>query len=145
MNTVILKTENAVFQFDGDDVKEHLYVLATEYEFDEALSLLNRIKIPSADPFTIHEEDVYFEYIVVDLITAGKGSVICIVCDKTYKANQLKPIKVGHGKSPFDVNPGMKGGEKSLFIQKKRVPMFGGGGYQCPEGHELISMITWRT
>ncbi|MFC1578464.1 hypothetical protein ACFL36_05580, partial [Thermodesulfobacteriota bacterium] len=70
---------------------------------------------------------------------------ICIVCDKTYNANQLKPITVGHGESPFDVNPEMRGGVKSLFDNKRRIPLIGGQVFKCPAGHELISMITWRT
>jgi hypothetical protein len=28
---------------------------------------------------------------------------------------------------------------------KERLPLFGGRGYQCPEGHELIALVTWRT
>ncbi len=63
-----------------------------------------------------------------------------------YKAGQLKPITVGHGKSPFEVNMGKKGGVKNIFRTKQKQPaMLGGKGYKCPEDHELISMITWRT
>ena len=146
MRTVIFKTENAVFQFDRKDVEVHLGILATEYGVDEADAILKRIAIPSVDPLTIHAEPVYFGYIVLDLIGAGKGSVTCEVCGRSYKPNQLKPITIGHGKSPFKVNMQKKGRIKSLFSKKQKLPrMFGGKGYECPAGHELISLITWRT
>jgi hypothetical protein len=53
----------------------------------------------------------------------------------------LKPIELGFGKSPFTMTIKPKGGIKSLF-RKKRIGMFGGKGYACPEGHVLISMRT---
>ena len=144
MRTVVFRTEKSEFQFDREYVKEHLYILATEYEVDEALTLLNRIKISSVDQLTIHEEHDYFGYIVLDLIGAGKGSVTCEVCGRSYKPNQLKSITIGHGKSPFGENIKKKWRIKGLF-KKKHASMFGGKGYECPEGHLLISMITWRT
>ena len=145
MNTVIFKTENAVFQFDREDVKEHFYIMTTEYDLDEALTLLNRIKIPIADPLTINEEHYYFGYIVLDLIDAAKGSVKCNACDKMFNANQLRSIAIGAGENLFNINIGKKGGIKNIRCRNKQPSMFGGKGYECPEGHELISMITWRT
>jgi hypothetical protein len=90
-------------------------------------------------------EHEYFGYVVLELIDAGKGSAICISCNKTYKATQLKPITLGHGKSPFHVKPGTKGGDKDLFITKRKMPLVGGKDYECPAGHNLISILTWRT
>ena len=145
MNTIIFKTENAVFQFDRKDVKTRLEILATEYGVDEAEAILNRISISSIDTNVIPEEHDYFRHIVLELISADKGSVVCNVCKRSYKPNQLKTLKIGHGKSPFDVNHGTKGGVKDLFMKKRKLPLFGGQGLKCPAGHELISMITWRT
>ena len=137
MRTVIFKTENAQFQFDKKDINERLDILKTKYGVDDALTLFKRIKIPSVDPLTIHEEHDYFGYIVLDLIAAGKSSVTCEVCGRSYKSNQLKSITIGHGKSPFGVNIKKKWRIKGLF-KKKHASMFGGKGYVCPEGHELI-------
>jgi hypothetical protein len=146
MRTVIFKTENAVFQFDRKDVEVHLGILATEYGVDEADAILKRIAIPSDKPILIETEHDYFGRIALDLIDAGKGSVTCEVCGRSYKPNQLKLIKIGHGVNPFEVNMLKRGGIKSLFKKKRKQPaMFGGKGYECPAGHELISMITWRT
>ena len=104
------------------------------------------ISTASGETILIPNEHGYFGYVALDLIDAGKGSVTCKACNKIYKADELKPITVGHGRSPFDVNLKKKGGIKILFTKKQKMPaMFGGNGYQCPEGHELISMITWRT
>lgn len=145
MRTVIFKTENAVFQFDRKDVETRVEKLANEYGINEARTILKPISVPGDEPKTIQVKNNYFAYIVLDLIAAGKSSVTCEICGKMYEATQLRPISVGHGKSPFDVNPGTKGGIKSLFYKKKQTAMFGGKGYKCPAGHKLISMITWRT
>ncbi len=146
MGTVIFKIENAVFQFDRNDAKERLNNLATEHDVDEATKLSELISIPREKTILIGEEQGYFGYVALDLIGAGKGFITCKVCGKMYKANQLKQIASGHGKSPFSVNTQKKGGIKNLFrVKQKQPPMFGGKGYECPEGHDLISMITWRT
>jgi len=107
---------------------------------------LKLISTDSAETILIPNEHGYFGYVALDLITAGYGSATCNPCCKTYTAIELKPITVGHGKSPFNVNLKKKGGLRNLFTRKQKMPaMFGGKGYQCPEGHELIAMITWRT
>jgi len=50
------------------------------------------------------------------------------------------------GKSPLSINSIEKGGIKKVFGKKQKLPgMLGGRGYECPKGHNLISMITWRT
>jgi hypothetical protein len=52
-----------------------------------------------------------------------------------------------YGESPFKINVKQKKrGIGRLFARKQKLPgMFGGKGYECPEGHELIAMVTWRT
>jgi hypothetical protein len=146
MRNIVFKTENAVFKFYRKDVKEHLINLTAENNADEAVRLLKLILNASGETILIPNQHDYFGYIALDFIDAGKGTVTCKVCDKIYKADELEPIIVGHGRSPFDVNLKNKGGAKSLFRRKQKLPaMFGGKGNQCPEGHELIAMITWRT
>jgi len=146
MRTILFKTENAVFEFSRKDVKEHLIILTAENSADEAVWLLELISTASGETILIPNEHDYFGYVALELIDAEKGSVTCVACGKIYNTNELKPITVGHGRSPFDVNLKNKGGAKSLFRRKQKLPaMFGGKGNQCPEGHELIAMITWRT
>ena len=145
MNTVSFKTENAVFQFDLKKVKERLEILATEYAVDEAETILRRISIPSDESKLIQVKQDYFGYVVLELIGAGKGSVIFEICGKMYEVQNLKPIAIGAGKNPFSINTGKKRGIKHLFGKRRNSSMFGGQGYKCPAGHTLISMETWRT
>ena len=146
MSTVILKTENAVFEFSRKDVMEHLSLLITEHNDERFTKLLELIKTSGEETILIPKEHDHFGYVAVDLIDAGKGSISCKSCDKIYKASQLESLVVGHGRSPFDLNIKPRGRIKNLFKRKMKMPaMFGGKGYRCPEGHQLISMITWRT
>ena len=123
MSAAFYKTENAVFEFSQNDIDGHIKLLTNKHNIEKPSKL----------------------YVLLDLIAAGKGSVTCTICGKAYKADQLKPITITHGKSPFNINPTLKGGVKGLFCKKRKMPLFGGQGFKCPEGHELLSMITWRT
>jgi hypothetical protein len=94
----------------------------------------------------IPEEPAFFEYITLDLIAAGHGSALCKSCNKTYLADQLKSTIVGFGGSPLDIQREKKSVFKRLFAKKRKPPtMFGGRGYECPAGHNLISVMTWKT
>lgn len=113
----------------------------------------------------VPEEYDYFTIIAVELIEKEIGSVICKKCDKTYKVAELKSIKVGHGRTPFNENTQSDKDRikfSAIFGQKwfrvvidniknpfrkrnSNPPMFGGKGYACPNDHELLSLVTWRT
>jgi hypothetical protein len=67
------------------------------------------------------------------------------VCKRYYEEKELKRVVVGHGESPFSVEVKGRGLWERLFGKRRRLPLFGGKGYQCPEGHELIGVVTWRT
>ena len=108
--------------------------------------MLELISDKSNETIVIPEEPVYFDYIALDLIAAGKGSVLCKACNKTYVARLLKPIKLGYGGSPLDIKREKKGVIKRLFTKRRRPPtMFAGKSFECPAGHNLISVITWKT
>lgn len=92
--------------------------------------------------------DIRDPFIVLILLDNGKGTVTCKTCNETYRPDQLKPIKIGRGKSPFEITDQSKGGIlNNLFERKriKRIGTVGGRGYECPRGHELISVVIWRT
>jgi len=145
MRTVSYQGNDAIFKFDIDDVINLLTYYVAEYKSDEAKELIELLSSSSLNLISIPEENEYFEYIILDLIDEGKGSVICKTCNKTYQASDLKVSAVGHGTSPFSIEEKHKGWI-NIFRKKKRNPsMFGGKEYKCPEGHELISKITWRT
>ena len=147
MSTVIYETENGIFEFDLTDTIERLSAYAIQRGVDDANELLDFLTSSSNDLVRIPEaRSQFFCYITLDLISQSKGSAYCKICQKTYQTNQLKPVTVGHGKTPFSVNLKKKGGIKKLFFKKQKLPgLYGGKGYACPEGHELISMITWKT
>jgi len=143
MNTVIFKTEDAVFEFSQKDVLEHLSPLITEYNDERFTELSELIKTSGEETILIPDKH---NHIALDLIAAEKGSITCKVCAKIYEANELESFVVGHGRSPFDLNIKTKGGIKNLFKRKMKMPaMFGGRGYACPKSHKLISIITWQT
>jgi len=145
MATVAYETENAVFQFDLNDTVYCLENCSQEHSATDTDEILKFIKSSPDESITIIDD--YFGYIVLDLTEKGKGLVKCKTCSKVYAPDQIESITVGHGKTPFLINLKEKGGIiKRLFGRKQKLPgMFGGKGYQCPEGHELIAMITWRT
>ncbi len=146
MAKVRYETDDAIFEFDLLKVVERLNYYAAEHKVDEAAQLLDFIAESSDDSINIPEKYDYFGYIALALLSKGEGSVVCKTCKKAYQIDQLKPFTVGHGKSPLSVNIEEKGKIKKLFGKKQRLPgMIGGRGYECPEGHTLISMITWRT
>jgi len=144
MNTVIFLTENALFKFALMEVKERLIVSESEYNPDEVFKLLDFISTERDEAILISDDHDYFGYVALDFIGSGKGTAICKLCDKTYAAGQLKEFAIGHGKSPFDIKQKQKG-RIQLFEKRKNPSMFGGKGFICPVGHNLISMETWRT
>jgi hypothetical protein len=147
MNTVIFETPNAIFRFELPDVISHLKYYS-EQNVREATELLKTISSSSSEVINIESD--YFGYIVLNMLKDDKGSIFCKTCQKNYLSRQLQSIPVGFGKSPFEVNLKEEGGIiKNLFRlfrkQKRIMGMRGGEAYDCPEGHELISMITWVT
>jgi hypothetical protein len=144
MKKVIFETEDALFQFDRKDVKRHLKFLEAEYGIDDVTRLLEFIST-SSKTIIIPDTHPYFGYITLDLISQGKGSVTCKPCNLTYQSKVLKSFTVGHGRSPFDARLEKIGGIRNLFRRKRNLPGMGGKGYKCPEGHELIARVTWRT
>ena len=146
MKTVILITQNAVFKFGHKEVKKIIRKNRSKYDLDEVSKLLNQISDGNDQRIIIPEEPAYFDRIALDLIAAGHGSALCRSCNKWYAANRLKPIIVGFGGSLLDIEREKIGVLKRLFTKKRKPPTVSGGrGYECPEGHNLISMITWKT
>ena len=146
MRAVIFKTPNAVFEFDQKEVNDQIVLKKSAYDTDEVNKLLNLISPGNQETIVIPAEPVFFDSIALDLISAGNGSALCKTCNKTYTAGQLISIKVGCGQSPFDIKIEKKGVIKRLFSKRRKPPtMYGGKGYECPLGHNLISVITWKT
>jgi hypothetical protein len=83
-------------------------------------------------------------YSALQLLDYGKGQATCLLCRKTYAADQLTRFTIGAGGSPFNVPYRPFGIRDSLFGSKRRMhSMFGGKGFRCPAGHKLISAVTW--
>ncbi len=146
MKTVILVTQNAVFKFGQKEVKKIIRQNRSKYDLDEVPKLLNQISDGINHRIVIPTEPAYFERIALDLIATGHGSALCRSCNKWYAANRLKSIQVGFGGSLLDIEREKIGVLKRLFTKKRKPPVVSGGrGYECPKGHNLISVITWKT
>jgi hypothetical protein len=147
MSVVIFKTEEAIFEFDQKSVLERLEQRKISYKIQELDLLLDVISSQPEKAILSLEEHQHFGFIALELLVAGKGSAFCKNCGKRYRFHQLKAFTVGPDETTFKVNTGKKGGFKSLFPRKPKPSfgMYGGKGFKCPEGHELIFMITWRT
>jgi hypothetical protein len=142
MTTVIYETDNAIFSFTSTDVTQSITQSSNKTE--QLNKLLQQLTSSPSDSITIPKRYSDFAYIALDLIEKGKGSVTCKVCNKTYHPDQLKLTVAAHGASPFNLKE--KGGIKKILVKGQRLPgLFGGHGFTCPKGHELISVITWRT
>ncbi len=144
MAIIRYETEDGIFEFDHDDVLERLTYYATEDHIEEAIELIDITSPPTNDKITIPEDFQFIVYVIFDLLANDKGSIKCKTCVKTYTPRDLKATSLGHGKRPFEI-PWKKKALK-IFHKNQRLPgMFGGKSYMCPENHELITMITWRT
>ena len=144
MKTVIFNTENVLFKFDKKEIIDHMISPKSGYDSYEVSQLLKLISTNSGEIILSSFGHHYFGHVAVNLIGSGRGTAICKICGKIYKAGQLKEFAVGYGKSPFDIKQEQKGGF-SLFEKRKNPSMFGGKGYKCSAGHILISMETWKT
>lgn len=141
---VIYRTINASFKFNQESVKKIITENFDRYE-EEAAELANEILLGHNPKIIIREEPNYFEVIALELITAGEGSAFCKRCIKNYRVNQLERISIGCGERPIFSGMDQKKSFQFLRKRNKRPELFGGTGYRCPEGHNLISTITWRT
>jgi hypothetical protein len=143
MKTVRVETTDAVFQFALEDVVTALKRHSSE---DESTELMSFLATQSKDVIEIPQEKNSFLYSALALLASNKGSVFCKACGRDYRASELKSFSVGAGENPLKVMVGYQESLlKRIFGREKRVPLFGGRRYRCPEGHELIALVTWRT
>jgi hypothetical protein len=126
-------------------LRDHLNSSDTEYDEKEVTALKDLLSSATEDSITIPKELRLFPHIALNLIRDSKGTVYCRTCGKSYESGQLKPVAVGHGETPLSVNVKGKRWLRRIFRRKPRLPLFGGRKYACPEGHELIALLTWRT
>ena len=165
MEQITLKTENGIFEFAKSDVFERLKYHKKELNSLDADMIEKYLSCRGCHPNVVPEEYDYFTIIAMELIEKEKGSVVCKKCDETFKASELKSIKVGHGRTPFEESAHRENDRlrlraifgKEIFRfaidniknpfrkRNSNPPMFGGKGYACPNDHELITLVTWRT
>jgi hypothetical protein len=143
MRIVRFETSDAVFSFSLEDIIE---VLKSRASDDEATETMDFLKVQTSDVVEIPQGKKSFLYTALALLVSNKGSVFCKTCGMEYQANELVSFPVGAGESPFKVKVGYRESLlKRLLGRQKRVPLFGGKGYRCPEGHEVLGLVTWRT
>lgn len=146
MARILFDTGNALLDFECEEVMERISAFKERHGV-EASAYLRELAFSHADePTIIGPEMTNFRVLAVDLLGDGIGKVTCKTCGKTYDAKELKRIKVGHGESPFSVPLERRGWIKRLLRRQAKLPgMLGGKGFACPQNHEVISLITWRT
>jgi len=144
MKKVYFESENAILRFSYDDVVERLTHYESTTDMTEATTLRDLLS-QSDHSIRIPAEQYRFAYLALDLIKQGKGVVYCKACRRYYEAKELKRVVVGHGENPVSVNVKGRGWLRKLFGKRQRLPLFGGKGFACPEGHELVGVVTWRT
>jgi hypothetical protein len=143
MRTVKFETTDAVFSFSLEDVVTVLKGRASE---DEATELINFLAGQPGDVIEIPQEKKSFVFAALNLLASNKSTVFCKACAREYQTSELVSFEVGAGENPFKVKVGYQESLlKRIFGRQKRTPLFGGKGYRCPEGHEVIGLVTWRT
>jgi hypothetical protein len=146
MARVLFDTGSALLDFDREEVMERVSSFTESHRLETAAHLRELVFSPADETTIIHPDMTNFRVLALELLGDGIGKVTCKTCDKIYDAKELNRIKVGHGESPFSVPLERRGWLRRLFRRKVKLPgMLGGKGFACPQNHELISLITWRT
>jgi hypothetical protein len=146
MARILFDTGNASLEFDRREVMERISSFTERHKIETAAYLKELVFSTAEETTIIPPEMTKFRVLALELLRDGLGKVTCRACGKSYDAKELKRIKVGHGETPFSVPLERRGWIKRLFRRKMRLPgMLGGKGFACPQNHEVISLITWRT
>jgi hypothetical protein len=142
MRKISYESEEGIFNFHQEDVIETLQ----SFDTDETRELIDFLESQPGDKVIIPRDNRLFPYAVLKLLDRGKGNVFCKACRKQYEPGNLQPFTLAAGESPFKVGVQRREGLlKRILGKPKRLPLFGGKGYRCPEGHDLIGVVTWRT
>lgn len=144
MAAIRYETECGIFEFDHEDVIEKLAFYSKKKHIEEAIELIGIISPPVNEKITIPEDFRFIVCVIFDLLMEEKGFVKCKVCDIAYTPRDLKLTNFSHGKSPSEIKlPREQKEALKTFHKNHDLPsMFDGKGYNCPQNHELITMIT---
>jgi hypothetical protein len=147
MSQIVFETGQAAFQFDAQLAIDHFQHLSRDHNRQDLQRCIDELSSNKAEEIKVQPSPSWFSFVAVELIEQGKGQVFCKPCGRAYEPGSLSLFPIGFGKSPFDVT-GVPHVSffKRLFQLKRRMPgMFGGKGFRCPAGHELITVTTWIT
>jgi hypothetical protein len=115
-----------------------------EHHIQEATDLLKFIDSFSGRAIRIQTGNPVFPFVVMEILEKGHAHVFFKECGENYKAEQLQVRDLCLGSNPLEVKIVQKGGSlRRLFGRIKRTNGMGGKRYLCPNGHELIAVITW--
>jgi len=146
MTRVLFDTGSALLDFDRKEVMERISLFTERHGVKTAAHLRELVFSPADESTVIPPGQSNFSVLALELLGDGVGKVTCKACNRTYDAKELTRIKVGHGETPFSVPLERRSWIKRLFRRKMKLPgMLGGKGFACPQNHEVISLITWRT
>jgi hypothetical protein len=143
MRTVRHEKAEAVFQFRFEDVVE---ALKSHVSGDEAKELRDFLTTQTGDIIEIPQRKKSFLFAALDLLASNNAMVFCKTCAREYQASELVSFPIGAGENPLKIKVGhIDSLLRRIFGRQKRMPLFGGKGYRCPEGHDVIELVTWRT
>jgi hypothetical protein len=141
--TIRFETTQAVFSFSLEDA---VTVLNSFTSDDDARELIDFLTLQGDEAIEIPQEKKPFLFAVLDLLASNKGSVFCKACGREYQASELESFPIGAGENPLKVKLRYRESLlKRIFGRHKRMPLLEGKGYRCPEGHELVGLVMWRT
>ena len=145
MAQIVFETDQAIFRFDTQLVIDHLQHLSRDHNWQDLQCCIDELSSNKAEEINFQTTPNWFDIIAVELLEQGKGQVLCRSCGRAYEPGSLSLFPIGFGKSPFDVTGAPHVSFfKRLFSRKRHMPgMFGGKGFRCPAGHDLISVTTW--
>jgi len=145
MPMIIFETDKAEFRFDPQLVIDHLQHLSRNHNRTDLQRCIDEISTDKAPEIKVQSYPSWFFPMAIDLLEQENGKVFCKPCGRAYEPGNLSLFPIGFGKTPFDVT-GVPHNSffKRLFRRKRHMPgMFGGKGFRCPAGHELIAVMTW--
>ena len=155
MSIVIYEDEEAVMSFDYQDVMQVLENNIAQYNVDHDKKLLDMLQQNTASgtkDVTINDNDreddttARLIYVICDLLSEGKGSVLCKACSKEFKPSELIITKDSPCRSSKIDSSILKKLKKEFDIKGRiRLPGVGYSVVTCNQGHELLRIMDWIT
>ena len=155
MSIVIYEDEKTVMQFAYQDMMQVLENKIIQYSVDQDKKLLDKLQHDTAlgtkdvivnDSNREEDTTARLIYVIIDLLSQGKGSVFCKVCSKEFKPSELSLSKDSPFRLPKIDSSILKKLKKEFGIKGRlRLPGVGYSVVTCNCGNELLRIMDWIT